>query len=85
MVTPSNHPLVFLKSLFFQAFEELLAALPVIIIVTAYDQHAIRAFEANALDYLLKPYSDQRFRSAMIRARDRLDERGLRDFAERVA
>jgi two-component system, LytTR family, response regulator len=59
-------------------------AMPLTIFVTAYDQHAIRAFEANALDYLLKPYSDQRFRSAMSRARARLDDRGLREFAERV-
>ena len=59
-------------------------AMPLTIFVTAYDQHAIRAFEANALDYLLKPYSDARFRSAMTRARARLDERGLREFAERV-
>jgi two-component system LytT family response regulator len=59
-------------------------AMPLTIFVTAYDEHAIRAFEANALDYLLKPYSDARFRSAMSRARARLDDRGLRDFAERV-
>jgi len=58
--------------------------MPLTIFVTAYDEHAIRAFEANALDYLLKPYSDERFRSAMSRARARLDERGLREFAERV-
>jgi two-component system LytT family response regulator len=61
-----------------------IAAMPLTIFVTAYDEHAIRAFEANALDYLLKPYSDQRFRSAMSRARGRLDERGLREFAKRV-
>ena len=59
-------------------------AMPITIFVTAHDEHAIRAFEANALDYLLKPYSDQRFRAAMSRARARLDERGLREFAERV-
>ena len=58
--------------------------MPITIFVTAHDEHAIRAFEANALDYLLKPYSDQRFRAAMSRARARLDERGLREFAERV-
>src|SRR6266581_6776565 len=58
--------------------------MPLTVFVTAYDEHAIRAFEANALDYLLKPYSDARFRSAMSRARARLDDRGLREFAERV-
>jgi DNA-binding LytR/AlgR family response regulator len=43
--------------------------LPVIIIVTAYDQHAIRAFEAGALDYLLKPVSQERLEKAVDRAR----------------
>src|SRR5260370_10335214 len=44
-------------------------ALPVIIIVTAYDQHAIRAFDAGALDYLLKPVSQERLEKAVGRAR----------------
>jgi two-component system LytT family response regulator len=61
-----------------------IASMPLTIFVTAFDEHAIRAFEANALDYLLKPYSDARFRSAMSRARTRLDDQGLREFAERM-
>ena len=48
---------------------------PVTVFVTAFDQHAIRAFEANALDYLLKPFSDERFEAAMARIATRLDER----------
>lgn len=48
--------------------------MPLTVFVTAYDQHAIRAFEANALDYLLKPYSDQRMEAALERARTRLAE-----------
>jgi len=44
-------------------------ALPIVIIVTAYDQHAIRAFEAGALDYLLKPVSQERLEKALDRAR----------------
>jgi two-component system, LytTR family, response regulator len=59
--------------------------MPLTIFVTAYDQHAVRAFEANALDYLLKPFSDERFESAMARLRSRLAERNLREFGERVA
>jgi DNA-binding LytR/AlgR family response regulator len=44
-------------------------ALPIVIIVTAYDQHAIRAFEEGALDYLLKPVSQERLEKALDRAR----------------
>jgi DNA-binding LytR/AlgR family response regulator len=44
-------------------------AVPVIIIVTAYDQYAIQAFEAGALDYLLKPVSRERLKKALDRAR----------------
>lgn len=44
-------------------------ALPFVVIVTAYDQHAVRAFEAGALDYLLKPVSRQRLDKAIERAR----------------
>ena len=46
------------------------ASLPVIIFTTAYDQHALRAFEVNALDYLLKPFKPTRFKEAVRRARD---------------
>ena len=44
-------------------------ALPFVVIVTAFDQHAIRAFEAGALDYLLKPVSQPRLQKAVERAR----------------
>jgi two-component system LytT family response regulator len=58
--------------------------MPLTIFVTAYDQHAIRAFEANALDYLLKPFSDERFEASMARVKARLDDRNMREFSERV-
>jgi two-component system LytT family response regulator len=45
---------------------------PAIIFVTAHDEYALRAFEAGALDYLLKPFDDARFRRALQRAKDRL-------------
>src|SRR5471032_351653 len=61
------------------------ARLPLTIFVTAYDQHAISAFQANALDYLLKPFSDERLQAAMERARQRLADRQLRAFGESVA
>jgi len=60
------------------------AQMPLTVFVTAYDQHAIRAFEANALDYLLKPFSDERFESTMTRVKSRLDERSLKEFGQRV-
>ncbi len=60
------------------------AQMPLTVFVTAYDQHAIRAFEANALDYLLKPFSDERFEATMVRVKSRLDERSLKEFGQRV-
>jgi len=60
------------------------AAMPLTIFVTAYDQHAVRAFEANALDYLLKPFSDERFEATMARVRRRLDERSVQEFGQRL-
>lgn len=60
------------------------AAMPLTVFVTAYDQHAIRAFEANALDYLLKPFSDERWEAALARAKTRHGERSLREFGRSV-
>lgn len=45
--------------------------LPIIIFVTAYDQYAIEAFEVNAVDYLLKPFDDERFGKTLERVRHR--------------
>jgi len=56
----------------FDVLELLGSDLPTIIFVTAYDQYALRAFEAGALDYLLKPFDDARFRRALDRAKDKL-------------
>ncbi len=42
-----------------------------VVFVTAYDEHAVRAFEANATDYVLKPFRDERLRQALDRARRR--------------
>ncbi len=48
------------------------SALPVVVFVTAYDQYALRAFEVHALDYLLKPFTDDRFREATARAKQQV-------------
>ena len=58
--------------------------MPLTVFVTAYDQHAIRAFEANALDYILKPYSDERMEAALARSKTRLDDIHLREFGRSV-
>ncbi|MFQ5610231.1 MAG: LytR/AlgR family response regulator transcription factor, partial [Woeseiaceae bacterium] len=49
--------------------------MPAVIFVTAYDEFALKAFEANALDYLLKPINDDRLAEAIDRARKSLDDR----------
>ena len=46
--------------------------MPLVIFVTAYDEYAVRAFELNAVDYLLKPFDGDRLRSSIERARRRL-------------
>jgi two-component system, LytTR family, response regulator len=45
---------------------------PAVIFVTAFDRFALRAFESHALDYLLKPFDDERFATALGRARERI-------------
>jgi two-component system LytT family response regulator len=47
-------------------------AMPPIVFVTAYDQYAVQAFDAHAVDYVLKPFDEDRFRSAVDRARQTL-------------
>jgi len=48
---------------------ELLEPRPAVVFVTAYDRHAVKAFEVNAVDYLLKPFSRERFDAALAKAR----------------
>ncbi|MBI5383618.1 MAG: response regulator [Verrucomicrobia bacterium] len=56
--------------------------LPAVIFTTAYDRHALRAFEVHALDYLLKPFKQARFKAALQRAREHLRQRGLNGAGE---
>lgn len=58
---------------------------PLIAFVTAYDQYAVRAFELNAVDYLLKPVESVRVRETLDRAQERLEQKELRtESTERV-
>ena len=74
----SKHDLVFLDVQMpecggFDVLEVLGTELPpAIIFVTAYEEYALRAFEAGALDYLLKPFDDARFERALKRAKDKI-------------
>jgi two-component system LytT family response regulator len=58
--------------------------LPSVIFLTAYEQHALRAFEVHALDYLLKPVDDARFGNAVQRARQVKDSGSRIQMAERI-
>jgi two-component system, LytTR family, response regulator len=58
--------------------------LPSVIFLTAYEQHALRAFEVHALDYLLKPVDDRRFSAAVDRARKFADSTSKTQMAERI-
>ena len=54
---------------------ELLGRDQAVVFITAYDQYALRAFEVHAVDYLLKPFSAERFQAAMQRGRERVRAR----------
>ena len=61
---------------------------PVVVFVTAYDEYAVRAFEVNAVDYLLKPFDRERFQQALDRAKTQIRFRGAdgksRPYPERL-
>ncbi len=68
---------------------ELLDELPEIIFTTAYDQYAIKAFELSAVDYLMKPFSKQRFDEAIAKVYSRIQQKeagsgSIRQLAEKV-
>lgn len=57
---------------------------PEVIFVTAFDRYALRAFEVHALDYLLKPFDDERFYDALRRAKDHLRLSRMSDLSQRL-
>jgi two-component system, LytTR family, response regulator len=59
--------------------------MPTIVFVTAYDRHALHAFEVHALDYLLKPFTDDRFHDALARAKASIRQGRLGDLSGRLA
>lgn len=67
----------------FQVIEEIGAGrMPITVFVTAYDKHALRAFEAHALDYLLKPFDHDRFNTALQRAKTFVRQQKLGEINE---
>jgi two-component system LytT family response regulator len=60
------------------------AAMPVTIFVTAFDQFAVQAFDVAAVDYLVKPFDDERFEAAFARAKHRLALEGLGELREKL-
>jgi two-component system LytT family response regulator len=58
--------------------------MPLVIFVTAYDQHALRAFQVRALDYLLKPFDRERFTEALKRARTQVERAETGDVGKRL-
>jgi two-component system, LytTR family, response regulator len=58
--------------------------MPLVIFVTAYDQHALRAFQVRALDYLLKPFDRERFSEALQRARKQIEREETGDLGRRL-
>ncbi|KAB2968155.1 MAG: response regulator transcription factor [Thermoanaerobaculia bacterium] len=69
----------------FELLESLPAeSAPAVIFVTAFDQHALRAFEVHALDYLLKPFDRERLRLSLERAREALARRAPGELGEQL-
>ncbi len=58
--------------------------MPLVVFVTAYDHYALNAFEASAVDYLLKPVDDSRLHQALFRVREALDQRDASDHRARL-
>jgi len=59
--------------------------MPAVVFVTAHDEFAVRAFEAEALDYLVKPLGEERFRATIARVRERMRTASALDLAERLS
>ncbi len=58
--------------------------MPPVVFITAYDDYAVKAFELNAVDYLLKPFDEDRFRESMERVRSRIAARNQAGVAQQL-
>ena len=58
--------------------------MPAVVFVTAYDQHALRAFEVQALDYLLKPFDSERFQGTLRRVRQQMQHAETGDLSQKL-
>ena len=89
LITEQNPDLLFLdiqmpKLTGFEVLE-LLDRKPAVIFVTAYDQYALKAFEVHAIDYLLKPFTRERFEEALQRAKSLMDRQDTQQVSNLVS
>jgi two-component system LytT family response regulator len=69
----------------FQVLEDISSEnMPVVIFVTAYNQYAIQAFKVHALNYLLKPFSDEQFYTALKHAKDYIKMKNFKELSKRM-
>ncbi len=68
----------------FDVLRQVPPPLPAVVCITAFDDYAIRAFEAHALDYVLKPYTDRRLAQAVTRAVDQVTSHEYRRWGQRL-
>ena len=68
----------------FEVLQRASQPLPLVVFVTAYDAHALQAFSVHALDYVLKPFDDERFTQALHRAKQELRRAAAAEIGERM-
>ncbi|MEW6363571.1 MAG: LytTR family DNA-binding domain-containing protein [Acidobacteriota bacterium] len=69
----------------FDVIEEVgVESMPLVVFITAYDEHALRAFEVHAMDYITKPFSPSRFKGTLDRIRGLLGRGNRSDLVERI-